>query len=184
MDRLRKLRAYEQPPYRAEEWLFFSQYQERTGVGTPSAILRIRPNNQPDVPEGYRGVLSVLRVESMMFRAPYRFQDLSEGNRYNLRVNGVVVPGYHRRPVASRLSYVPFLGTDATQHEWNAEAWTTGGVIEPLVIAPPRLQSGDVLEIEFVAAQADVMTAILVQGYWWPVSDEDNSGAGNLADPL
>lgn len=184
MDRRRQLRAYEQPPFRAEEWLFYQGYGHWTAGLTPASLIRIRPNGQSDIPEGYRGVLTVLHIASLVFEAPYRFTDVSDGGRYNLRINGVVVPGYARRPVSSRLSHLPVQGIDTTLNEWFSDCWGTYGVIDPAVIVPPRIKSGDVLEIETVAAQAGVVYSILAQGYWWPVADENESGRGNLADPI
>lgn len=180
-----RLRAYGAPPFRAEEWIFYSGYQVRAATEGPDGLLAITPNGLRAVPNGYRGVISVVNIESISNRANYAFDDLSDGNRYDLRVNGVAVPGYANRPISSRLTFYPFQGTLAGS-ALDFESYGYLGVISPVVIVPTRIRSGDALSIKFrpTSTITDTLTAVLVQGYWWPAADEDERAAGNLADPI
>ena len=165
--------------------MFYSPYQVRSAGDAPDTLLQVLPNGLRAVPNGYRGVLSILEIESVSNRANYTFDDLSDGIRYDLRVNGQAVPGYNRRPINSRLTFYPFLGSlSGTDLQFDSYGYF--GMIAPRVIVPTKLQSGDVLTIRWHATSTitDTLTAVLVQGYWWPAADEDNRGAGNQADPV
>lgn len=165
--------------------MFYSPYQVRPASEAPDAVLSVTPNGLAAVPNGYRGVISVVTIESITNRANYTFDDLSDGNRFDLRVNGLAVPGYANRPVNSRLAFLPFIGTQ-TATDLQFDSYGYYGVIAPRVIVPTKLQSGDRLSIKFRATSTitDTLTAVLLQGYWWPAADEDNRGAGNQADPI
>lgn len=137
------------------------------------------------MPNGYRGVICVVGTECISNRANYAFDDLSDGNRYDFRVNGVAVPGYSNRPIGSRLSFQPFAGR-INGADVTLDCYGYFGVVSPLVIVPIKLQSADVLSIRWrqPTSITDTLISVLVQGYWWPAKDEDDRGAGNQADPI
>jgi hypothetical protein len=184
MNLANSLRAYLDPSWRAQEWLFW------TTLVPSASTLPVTFNGQSPFPNGCRGIVAaaeqvVARTDSMGQRGIG--DDLTNLFRFTLKLNDVVVPGFNARPSTWRCSQ--WQNDDSATTATGVDGWQILGTTDTLsiefpLLVPINLKSGDRLTwTQAGAGGPNVMLGFRAQGWFWPAANEDERAKGSAADP-
>lgn len=181
------LRAYLHPPWRSQEWLFWSPLQE-----APLSTAKITFNGAEKFPDGFRGVVVIAEQIVARYKGQgdegIRSVDLASTLRWNLLRNGVVVPGFLKRPSTWRTAL--FESDQAIDSSTAVDGWRMAGTTDSLVlrfpmIAPVTLKGGD--RLDWLPLPPSIVVsfvgAFVAQGWLWDAKNEDERAEGSGADP-
>lgn len=175
------LRAYLVPPFRAQEWFIYGGFPAVGGGPFPVFPLKINGNDA--VPGGMRGVIK----HAKMFVVPQTEIDPRLGGTFldfglmtwTLYLNNAAVPGFLNRPATFR-GTVGHASDPAGDPAWRSYTFE----FDYDILVPVQLRGGDVLTLTVENGLGiDVQFGLFMQGWIFPAACENESAAGNGADP-
>lgn len=181
-----QLRAYDVPPFRADEFLLADGPVDVSGFIGAGPQIPLLIGGSPTVPGGFRAVVKFARqVVGSYANTAYAGPPTQWATRitWTLRRNGVAIPGYLNRPSSWTYGNVTgelYLGPSPSFYATLALEQITD------LIVPIKLDSGDSLTYQFTnnSGVPGAMLGFCVQGYLFPVSNAQDSARGWLADEV
>lgn len=181
-----QVRAYDVPPFRAEEFLFADGPADVSAIVGNGPEIPIRIGGGLTVPSGYVACLRVARqIVGTYINLGYAAAPVQWATAFTwtLSVNGTPVPGYLNRPSSWGVGNVTgelYIGPQPSFYSTTTMQQATD------LVVPIKLYAGDALSYHFTnnTGALGVLVGVTFQGYLFPVSNAQGSARGWLADEI